>query len=84
MLTLVGDDALPDLRPLHWGMCLTTHPFFRDVAAVSGRLLSLQGSVALAMITGPPERRPGPARESPVPGGREPHPSSSSSPASGT
>ena len=46
------DDALALLRgrtgrdrlPLHWGMCLATYPFFRDVAATTGRLLALQGT----------------------------------------
>ena len=50
-LAVVGGDIASDLRPLHWGMCLTTYPFFRDAAAITGRLLSLQGSVALAMVT---------------------------------
>ena len=52
------DDGLALLRgrsererlPLHWGMCLATYPFFRDVAAATGRLLSLQGSAARAQI----------------------------------
>ena len=50
-LSVLDGGRVPDLRPLHWGMCLTTYPFFRDVAAITGRLLSLQGSVALAMVT---------------------------------
>ena len=52
------DDALVLLRgrsgrdrlPLHWGMCLATYPFFRDVAATTGRLLNLQGEAALPQI----------------------------------
>ena len=52
------DDALALLRnrtgrdrlPLHWGMCLATYPFFRDVAATTGRLLVLQGEAALPQI----------------------------------
>ena len=52
------DDALALLRgrtgrdrlPLHWGMCLATYPFFRDVAATTGRLLALQGEAALPQI----------------------------------
>ena len=52
------DDALVLLRgrtgrdrlPLHWGMCLATYPFFRDVAATTGRLLALQGEAALSQI----------------------------------
>ena len=50
-LAVLRSGGAPDLRPLHWGMCLATYPFFRDVAAITGRLLSLQGSVALDMVT---------------------------------
>lgn len=50
-LAIVRAGDMADLRPLHWGMCLATYPFFRDVAAVTGRLLALQESVALAMAT---------------------------------
>ena len=39
-----------DRLPLHWGMCLATYPFFRDVAAATGRLLALQGAAAQAQI----------------------------------
>ena len=52
------DDALVLLRgrcgrdrlPLHWGMCLATYPFFRDVAATTGRLLALQGTAPVSQI----------------------------------
>ncbi|MEW6742173.1 MAG: hypothetical protein AB1486_05400 [Planctomycetota bacterium] len=37
--------------PLHWGMSLATYPFLRDVAGATGRLLSLQGTVATPQIT---------------------------------
>ena len=50
-LELLGDEHPMDLRSLHWGMCLATYPFFRDVAAITGRLLSLQGSFTLALVT---------------------------------
>lgn len=50
-LELVGRGGPPDLRPLHWGMCLATYPFFRDLAAITGRLLALQGTVALSMVS---------------------------------
>lgn len=36
--------------PMHWGMCLATYPFFRDVAETTGRLLTLQGRATLAQI----------------------------------
>ena len=55
----VCDDALallracpvPEHQAFHWGMCLATYPFFSDVAAVTGRLLSLQGKAAQSQIT---------------------------------
>lgn len=50
-LELVGRGGMSDLRPLHWGMCLATYPFFRDLAAIAGRLLALQGTVALSMVS---------------------------------
>jgi len=57
-LVPLRDDGLALLRgrsgrdrlPLHWGMCMATYPFFRDVAATTGRLLSLQGTVALSQV----------------------------------
>ena len=39
-----------DRLPLHWGMCLATYPFFRNVAETTGRLLALQGRAALSQI----------------------------------
>ena len=49
-LALLRGRSGPDRLPLHWGMCLATYPFFRDVATTSGRLLALQGTVALSQI----------------------------------
>ena len=57
-LVPLRDDALALLRgrcgrdrlTLHWGMCLATYPFFRDVAATTGRLLALQGTAAMSQI----------------------------------
>lgn len=46
----MANGGIFDLRPLHWGMCLATYPFFRDVASTTGRLLSLQRSVTLAAV----------------------------------
>lgn len=40
-----------DRLPLHWGMCVATYPFFRDVATTTGRLLTLQDKAALSQIT---------------------------------
>jgi hypothetical protein len=37
--------------PLHWGMCLATYPFFADVVAVVGRLLSLQPTFTQSQVT---------------------------------
>jgi hypothetical protein len=36
---------------LHWGLALVTYPFFRDVAIATGRLLALQGHVALSQLS---------------------------------
>lgn len=49
-LTLLRERSGRDRLPLHWGMCMATYPFFRDVAATTGRLLSLQGTVALSQV----------------------------------
>ena len=35
---------------LHWGLAVATYPFFRDVADVAGRLISLQRNVSLAQL----------------------------------
>jgi hypothetical protein len=35
---------------LHWGMCLATYPFFRDLAAMIGRLIALQGSISRGQL----------------------------------
>ena len=50
-LTLLRGRSGRARLPLHWGMCMATYPFFRDVAAVIGRLHGLQGTVALTHIT---------------------------------
>lgn len=49
-LVLLRDRGEDRRLPLHWGMCLAGYPFFREVAATTGRLLSLQGSAALSQI----------------------------------
>ncbi|MDY0062784.1 MAG: hypothetical protein RBU45_23445 [Myxococcota bacterium] len=36
---------------LHWALLLATYPFFADVAASIGRLLTLQGNLTLAQLT---------------------------------
>ncbi len=50
-LALLRKRSGRDRLPLHWGMCLSTYPFFRDVVATTGRLLGLQGRAALSQIT---------------------------------
>lgn len=40
-----------DRLPLHWGMCVSSYPYFRDVASTTGRLLALQGRASLSQIT---------------------------------
>lgn len=49
-LALLRDQSGRERLPIHWGMCVATYPFFRDVAATTGRLLSLQGTAALSQI----------------------------------
>jgi hypothetical protein len=49
-LALLQDRSGRDRLPLHWGMCVATYPFFRDVAATTGRLLSIQGTAALSQV----------------------------------
>jgi len=36
---------------LHWAMLTAAYPFFRDVATNTGRLLALQGNLALTQLT---------------------------------
>ncbi|MFC1805395.1 hypothetical protein ACFL09_00250 [Planctomycetota bacterium] len=36
--------------PLHWGMSVATYPFFREVAATTGRLLNVQGNAPMAQV----------------------------------
>lgn len=44
-------DVLPEERiGIHWAMCLGTYPFFGDVAAATGTLLSLQHEVELKSV----------------------------------
>ena len=50
-------DLLPSLSPrerlaMHWGMLMPVYPFFGDVACHLGRMLSLQGNLSLAHLTG--------------------------------
>ena len=49
-LALLRGRSGRDRLPVHWGMCLATYPFFREVAATTGRLLALQGTAALSQI----------------------------------
>lgn len=47
---------LPTLLPaarlwLHWGLTLLAFPFFRDVAATTGRLLHIQGQCSMGQVT---------------------------------
>ena len=50
-LTFIQDTIGPKRLALHWGMCLAAYPFFCDVAAITGRLLSLQQGVAVSQVT---------------------------------
>ncbi len=49
--TLFRQVAPRDRICLHWGMTLSTYPFFRDATVSIGRLLQLQGTVALSQLT---------------------------------
>ena len=49
-LNLLDARSCRERLPLHWGMCLATYPFFRDVTETTGRLLALQGRAALSQI----------------------------------
>ena len=49
-LVLLSESVERRRMPVHWGMCLATYPFFRDVAATTGRLLALQGRAPLSQI----------------------------------
>jgi hypothetical protein len=47
--------VVPELSPqerlaAHWSMCISTYPFFLDVAANIGRLIGLQGEVSIASL----------------------------------
>ncbi len=47
--------VIPELNPQerlagHWSMCISTYPFFQDVAANVGRLIGLQGEVSIASL----------------------------------
>lgn len=51
-----GLRLLPMLLPadrlwLHWGLTLLAFPFFRDVAAIVGRLLQIQGMCTVGQVT---------------------------------
>jgi hypothetical protein len=44
--------AAPEERlAIHWAMMIGTYPAFADVATAAGKLLALQGSFSLAMLT---------------------------------
>lgn len=56
--THLRDEALtflPTILPserlwLHWGLTLLAFPFFRDIAAISGRLLRIQGQFSMGQV----------------------------------
>ncbi len=47
---VISDLSPPERLAAHWSMCMATYPFFLDVAANVGRLMSLQGEVTLASL----------------------------------
>ena len=50
-LAAFHDASRAERTAIHWAMCVGTHPFFVDVAEAVGRLLRVQGDVALAQVT---------------------------------
>lgn len=49
-LILLNERSSKDRLTLHWGMCVATYPFFRDVATITGRLLAVQGNATLPQV----------------------------------
>lgn len=49
-LQLWADASASQRVALHWGMAVSSYPFFRDIADVVGRLLGVQESVGLAQV----------------------------------
>ncbi len=37
--------------PFHWGMSIANYPFFKDIAAIVGRLLKLQESISIQQVS---------------------------------
>ena len=48
---LLSQSSSEERLALHWALLLATYPFFADVAASIGRLLTLQGNLTLAQLT---------------------------------
>jgi len=49
-LALLATADPPQRLAIHWAMAISTYPFFEDVAAAVGRLLTLQRNVSLAPV----------------------------------
>lgn len=49
-IELLSEEGGTDHLYIHWGMTLMAYPFFKDVACIVGKLLSLQGDVSLPQI----------------------------------
>ena len=49
-LRMIAEAKAVDRICIHWGMTLMAYPFFRDIASVIGKSLSLQGEVSLPQI----------------------------------
>jgi hypothetical protein len=50
-LELLPNATQQERTALHWAMLCVSYPFWADVAAAAGRLLSLQGVVVLTQLT---------------------------------
>jgi hypothetical protein len=50
-LKMLPNCQLQERIALHWGMAALAYPFFRDLASICGRLLSLQNEISNKQIT---------------------------------
>lgn len=49
-LSIFEENPEIDTRIFHWGLCLAAYPFFRDIAAICGRLIALQGYFGVSQV----------------------------------
>jgi hypothetical protein len=49
-LKLFSETSLSNRLPVHWALMMAVYPFFLDVAASAGKLISMNGDVTLSQI----------------------------------